>query len=642
MDAVFENDRARMVGEHMLGRLEELDRERKARLAAVRTRKGAEAYRDAVRRKIRRAFGVRPAKTPLNARVTGVVEEPGLRIEKVIFESRPGCLVTANLYLPERARRPLPGVVGACGHSAEGKAAANYQAFCRELVAGGFVALIYDPFNQGERDQYYGLSRDATARRGPVPAHNNMGKQLELLGESFAMWRAWDGIRALDYLLTREEVDASRVGVTGNSGGGTLSTWLWALEDRFTMAAPSCFLTTYRANFENELPQDAEQYPHGILGMGLEMGDFVIARAPQPAILIGQRYCYFDHRGLEETYEEVRRIYRLLGAEERVAHFLGKNNHGYHPDGRAAMVTFFRKQAGVSGGKKKVASTPLLAGQLWATPKGEVIPAGARPVFELIDERAERLEERRPPVRGKADLAKRLSRLLKVPPRRGVPHYRVLRNAGGGKEVHARFAVETEPGILAFLRHRAYTEEQRFVLEPEAELTLYLPHVSAEVDLASEPLARRRNPPVYALDVRGLGESAPDRPDQFFHNYGMDYMYHGFSLMLGESYLGRRVYDALCVIDLLRARGAKRIHLAGRGQGALLALFSGIIDSGTRSVTLKHAPECFRTWTRTPFVEWPAANVPPGVLKHFDLSDCIRVLGRRVRRIAPRGPGMQS
>lgn len=74
-------------------------------------------------------------------------------------------------------------------------------------------------------------------------------------------WRAWDAVRGLDYLLSRPEVDTTRVGLTGNSGGGTMTTFVNALEDRLTMAAPSCYITTWVHNVENELPADSEQMP---------------------------------------------------------------------------------------------------------------------------------------------------------------------------------------------------------------------------------------------------------------------------------------------------------------------------------------------------------------------------------------------
>ena len=225
------------------------------------------------REAIDKAYRPWPSKTPLNARVVGTIERRHYRIEKVLFESRPGCLVTAHLYVPNNLDGPAPGIIGSCGHAADGKNAPLYQAFCQRLARNGFVVLIYDPFNQGERDQYYALhSRESV--RSSTHAHNMMGKQLELVGEWFGAWRAWDGIRALDYLQTRPEVDPAHIGLTGNSGGGTMTSWIWPVEERFTMAAPSCFVTTFAANLENELPADSEQYPPGVIGEGLDIGRF--------------------------------------------------------------------------------------------------------------------------------------------------------------------------------------------------------------------------------------------------------------------------------------------------------------------------------------------------------------------------------
>ena len=188
-------------------------------------------------------------------------------IEKVIFESRPGFPVTANLYLPAGVDGPRPGVVGTCGHSTNGKAAEAYQSFAQGLARLGYVCLIYDPIGQGERLQY--VTEDLKSRVGiGVREHLYAGNQQFLVGEFLGMWRAWDGIRALDYLLTRPEVDRQQIGVTGNSGGGTMTTWLCGVEPRWTMAAPSCFVTSFLRNMENELPADTEQCPPKAAGAG--------------------------------------------------------------------------------------------------------------------------------------------------------------------------------------------------------------------------------------------------------------------------------------------------------------------------------------------------------------------------------------
>ncbi len=268
----------RMVQEAFVSRVRDIDRQRNARLEQITSREQAEAYVQQVREKIRESFGPFPERCPLNARVTGVLERDGYRIENVVFESRPGFFVTGNLYLPTDVPTPRPGVVGTCGHSDNGKAAAPYQAFSQGLVKQGYVVFIYDPISQGERLQYVDAALKSRYGAG-VREHLQAGNQQFLVGEFLGSWRAWDGIRALDYLLSRPEVDHAHIGVTGNSGGGTMTTWLSGLDDRWTMSAPSCFVTSFRRNLENELPADTEQCPPLALALKLDHEDFLAARA---------------------------------------------------------------------------------------------------------------------------------------------------------------------------------------------------------------------------------------------------------------------------------------------------------------------------------------------------------------------------
>lgn len=629
-----------MVLDYYVSKVRGIHQQRSERLRSIKTKRQALLYQQEAQKAIDRAFSPRPRKTALNPKIVDVIQKPGYRIEKIIFESRPGCLVTANLYVPNNLKGKAPGVVGTCGHSDDGKACNLYQGFCQRLVASGFVALLYDPFNQGERDQYSQLSeRDSV--RGCCAAHNMMGKQLELLGQFFGMWRAWDGIRALDYLLTRPEVDPSRVGVTGNSGGGTMSNWLWGAEERFAMGAPSCFVTTFLHNLENELPQDNEQYPPGLVGAGFEMIDLMIARAPKPILLLGQKYDYFDRRGLKAAYEELKRFYAIIGApEENVKLFIGPQGHGYSVHNQEAMVGFFAQHSGKKVVKVPETETPDEA-ELYATPEGDVVAAGAKPIYEMISEEADRLAAKRKPLDAEA-MKSKLSGLLNLPARKSPPHHRVLRPTRAEGKTIARYAVETEDNIRAIMRKLMETPHG-YTLDVEETVHLYLPHVSAEEDMANDPLAvsLRDSHALYALDARGLGESSPLDIKQFFQSYGLDYMLHGFGILLGESYLGRRVHDVLSTMDLLAHEGAKEIHLYGRGQGSLLALFAGLLHESTATVTLKNALPSYSSWTHAPLVDWPSTNFLRGALKAFDLPDCMEALGDRLKVIEPWGPDMK-
>jgi hypothetical protein len=144
----------RMVQEYFVDQVRQVEQQADQRRAAIKSRADAETYVREVQEKIQRCFGPWPEKTPLNPRITGVVERDQYRIEKVIFESRPGFLVTGNLYIPKGRPFPLPGVVGTCGHSDTGKAYKSYQGFAQGLARNGYVVLIFDPIGQGERLQY--------------------------------------------------------------------------------------------------------------------------------------------------------------------------------------------------------------------------------------------------------------------------------------------------------------------------------------------------------------------------------------------------------------------------------------------------------------------------------------------------------
>ena len=225
---------------------------RRAELAKIKTPAQARAYVKSVRAKYRDALGAFPKKTPLKPVITRTQVIDGVAIDNVVFESRPGYKVTANFLRPAKFTDKLPGVLGVMGHAEEGNLSSAYQSFAIGLAKKRFAVLLVEPAGQGERKQFWNTPGIDQTKLGCCSEHNLCNKMLLLQGDAFCKWRIWDGVRALDYLLTRPEVDTARVGVTGNSGGGTMSTYLWSFDDRFTMGAPSCYLTSFERNFDNE------------------------------------------------------------------------------------------------------------------------------------------------------------------------------------------------------------------------------------------------------------------------------------------------------------------------------------------------------------------------------------------------------
>ena len=302
-----------IIQEHFVREFRRNSKLRAQKLNCITTRDQAEQYIAELKEKVRKTFQFPAVKCPLNPRVTGREQFDGFILEKIVIDSRPAFPVTMNLYLPEK-------------------------------IDGKIPALIIDPIHQGER-----LQCTPDKDSGLCNMHNRFNRKLKSMGDNFCNWRIYDAIRGLDYLLTRPEIDPDRIGVAGNSGGGTMTTLVNACEERFAAAAPSCYITRWQRNVENELPVDAEQIPPAFAANGGEMADLLLAAAPRPLLILGQKDDFFDIRGTSEVYQEVRRIYELLGYADRVRFFAGPCGHGLSIHNRNEIYKFYAEYLNISG-----------------------------------------------------------------------------------------------------------------------------------------------------------------------------------------------------------------------------------------------------------------------------------------------------
>lgn len=633
----------RMVHEFFVRAVQEAHTRHVQAYENLQSAEDARRYVESVRERIRDCFGPEPERTPLAARITGTIERDAYRIEKVIFESRPSFPVTANLYLPTGVAFPRPAVVGSCGHSANGKAFASYQSFAQGLARLGYVCLLYDPLGQGERLQY--TKPDLTSRFGPgVAEHLVAGNQQFLVGEFLGMWRAWDGMRALDYLLSRSEVDPQHVGITGNSGGGTLTTWLCGLDPRWTMAAPACFVTTFRHNLENELPADTEQCPPRALALGLDHVDFLAALAPKPVEILAQERDFFDVRGSQEAVGRLQKLYGLLGAEHNAALHVGPNEHGFSQENREAMYNWF---AQAIGHPQAVHEPPLALEDdqtLWCTPQGQVAALeNTRTVFGYTREKSRQLAAQRGQPRGVA-LRQAVQQVLKLPDSTGNPMqlaagFRILRpvrDEAYPLPCATTYAIPTEPGILALVYMLSKTSWAARPPRGGPTARLHVAHRSSDQELREDTWLRETiqthlEEPWFTCDVRGIGESQPNTcgDNSFDDPYGCDYFYAIHSLMLDRPYVGQKTHDLLCVLEWLAAFGYTNIHLSAKGWGCLPATFAALLSPHVVRVTLVEALPSYTQLAETEDYHWPLSTLLPNVLAHFDLPDCYEELERK-------------
>ncbi len=382
---------------HLMKQAEVLLDERAAKVSRISTVAEVKERQQWFRQTFEDLVGPLPEKTPLNARVTGVIEGPGYRVEKVIYESLPGFPVTAALYIPNNLEGKAPAVLFCAGHAWNGFRAGIYQQAILDMVDKGMIVLAFDPLGQGERLQYYDPQTDESriAYDDTCSEHSFVGAQCFISDAPLARYFIHDGMRSIDYLLSRPEVDPTRIGCTGNSGGGVQTAYLAAIDERITAAAPSCFITTLKRLFQSIGPQDAEQnWPSDIVA-GLDHGDFLIARAPLPILLVTTSNDFFSIQGARETYAEAKRIYEILGAPEALQTVEDTSTHGYTTANSLAIARFFQEQFKLPD-QSHVSDRSLMTDkELQVTATGQVSTAlDALGVFDVQLAEARKLVER--------------------------------------------------------------------------------------------------------------------------------------------------------------------------------------------------------------------------------------------------------
>ncbi len=312
-------------------------------VASIRTVDDLKATQSAWRRAWIDGIGGLPARTPLNVKEGPVVQCDGFTLQNILFESMPGVYVVGHLALPSggAAKPPYPVVLMPLGHSNAGILNPRYAAHFAMAARAGFAAFAWDPVSQGERRQAMDPKNDYTGNCSVE--HTRLGARGWLVGWNFARFLVWDGMRAIDWLETRKDVDCSRLGVMGTSGGGTMSAYLQALDNRVKVAFPNCFVSSVREVFAERGCHDAEQFFWNQLGSGVNHAAILMMGQPRVALATGSRYKdYFPHEGAVSTFAVFSGTARGLGFRSPFWHFHCDGPHGLPPSTRAAQVDWMR------------------------------------------------------------------------------------------------------------------------------------------------------------------------------------------------------------------------------------------------------------------------------------------------------------
>jgi len=368
---------------------------RDRKIANVVTKSEWLKRQDWVRAALLDVVGSFPKRTPLNPRIINVLQKDGYRIEKLVYESMPGLFVTGCLFIPETAGGKSPAILNVIGHNQEAFRDELYQIVYLNLVKKGFVVLAIDPIGQGENVQYYDPEIQFSSIGYSVIEHCYFGNQCFLSGVSPGRYFAWDGIRGIDYLQTRVEVDPKRIGVTGFSGGGTVTSYIGALDERVKVSVPCSWSTASRRQTETKGAQDAETIFVRGLAKGITFEDLIEVRAPKPTLMtFTTRDEYLSIQGAREAYREIRKAYKAFGREENVALIEDDSKHWMTPPIRSAIYAFLMRHLEVPGDPAEEKVEILSREELKVTPTGQISTfLQGESVFSVNKKETERLLE---------------------------------------------------------------------------------------------------------------------------------------------------------------------------------------------------------------------------------------------------------
>jgi len=368
------SDASNSLYHHLTGQCFDLLDKREEKVRGINSLSGWQERQKFIRETLMDIVGPFPQKTPLNAKVVRTIDKGKYRVEHIIYESVPGFFVTSSLYIPGglKKRVKAPAIIYCSGHTVEGYRSEVYQHVILNLVTKGFIVFAFDPVGQGERLEYFDPETGQSIVGGPTKEHSYPGAQAFITGNSQARYMIWDGIRAVDYLLTRREVDPTRIGITGRSGGGTQSSYIAAFDERILAAAPENYLTNYKRLLQSVGPQDAEQIMFHFLYRGLDHPDLLLVRAPLPALLITTTRDMFSIQGAMETEKQVAEIYKAYGKPENFSRVEDDDVHASTKKNREAMYAFFRNHLNHPGSIVDEVVEPLTADELKVTPSGQI------------------------------------------------------------------------------------------------------------------------------------------------------------------------------------------------------------------------------------------------------------------------------
>ncbi len=604
---------------------------RKAFTKAITSKKLTEEYIQTVQKKFKKILGEFPAKTSLNPIITGTLYRDGYRIEKIIYESFPKHHVTSNLYIPDGEGK-FPAALLFCGHENESKATVSYQKTAILFAKHGFVVFVIDPISQSERFQLTDNSGKPLTRGGTT-AHTLLNEESNLLGTSTPADELWDNVRGLDYLVTRPEVDTSRIGCLGNSGGGMQTIYFAGYEKRVKVFAPCSYLANRERTLEISGPADGCAQIPGEGKEHLELCDYLIASAPKPILILAGRYDFIDYTGTLAAYDDLRKIYMTLHQPGKIQLFTYDDGHGISKPKREAAVTWFRRWLYndstkiTEGDIETLPEKDLLCtktGQVNSTFSNEVdIPQRNLTLFNKLKPGRESFLKQNPDV-----IKIKIAQMLALD----------LNN----KKINVESRGEVKNGNLIFQKLVIRKKDQiplpvlQFVSpnkKPE-KIIVWLNENGKDEIADSASLIQSyldKNYAVFLCDVSGTGETTdnPEFNDKKYYN--KEYRNAMLALHMALPMVGIRTADVLTLMDFINSVSQYKdvaVEINATGISTIAAMHAAFFCNQISQLNLYKGISTYKTILEHPIEKNWYSYVIDNVLKYYDLPDLIQLVGK--------------
>ncbi|MBI1355847.1 MAG: hypothetical protein GC160_16020 [Acidobacteria bacterium] len=542
--------------------------------AEMRSRQDWEPHIEQRRREMREMLGLEPPppKTPLNVQITGRIERDGYVIEKIAFESLPKVYVTANLYLPTGETGKVPGIVYVCGHAYSPQGSKTYyQRHGHTLAKAGHAALIIDPIQIAELFAlHHGI-------------HNNEMYDWYARGYTPAGVEVWNVIRALDYLETRPEIDASKLGITGRSGGAAMSWFPTAIDERLKVAVPVMGISTYAANVEANTQKghcDCMFLVNSRMHDMLHQGALI---APRPLLMgHGVKDALFPVPGYEEFERTMKRLYSSYGRSEQYRNMVVDTGHADSDYLRAEAVKWFDQHLVGRPAREIDVSYEEVAPE-------ELAVFGGHPPEDALNYRVHEVfapPHRIEPPSTLAEWETRRTELLKTLREKVFmafpdepPPLNIRAGSTPAPKGFEALAFDSEEGVTIEALWR----------KPEGATGPALVWVASDredLDAISRTLRQvsgSETNPLLIVWPRGVGEVPWPK------TVWKDMLRN--SMHLGRSVDSMRLWDVLRAVEVVRERApGAEVAVAGDGASGALGLYAGVLDEGIAQAILLNAP----------------------------------------------------